>query len=256
MLSYGSKMRLLWAFNHITLAYAIWTAPQYLGYSLLWATLITTLGTYAGWHRYMMHKSFKTDKFRHNLMIWAGVWNCTGTPLILGASHRHHHKHSDTEEDLHSPHYLPWWKITWGYFSFDEKDFNVRMIKDLLRDPTVMFIHRNYFKIIMITATILFLIDPVVLGYVLGMSGTYVLYVGTVLGNVWLHKHGEKTHDTGDESRNNFLLALFMMGEGWHNNHHNNSLNYTTKEKWWQFDPTGLLIKYFLATDLKHDDLY
>ena len=147
MISYANKMRAIWAINHIALVYAIWAAPQYLVYSLIWGTFITTLGTYAGWHRYMMHKSFKTDKFRHNLMIWAGVFNCTGTPLVLGASHRHHHKYSDTEEDLHSPHYLPWWKITWGFFN--EPKFNSRMMKDLLRDPTVMFIHRHYFKIML-----------------------------------------------------------------------------------------------------------
>ena len=46
------------------------------------------------------------------------------------------------------------------------------------------------------------------------------------------------------------------MGEGWQNKHQNNRLNYTTQNKWYQFDPTGLIIKYNLATDLKHDRIY
>ena len=49
-----------------------------------------------------------------------------------------------------------------------------------------------------------------------------------------LHVHGHQDPETGDDSRNNWLLNLITIGEGWHNNHHNNSLSYTTQNKWWQ----------------------
>jgi stearoyl-CoA desaturase (delta-9 desaturase) len=32
--------------------------------------------------------------------------------------------------------------------------------------------------------------------------------------------YGERPFDTGDESRNNWLVALVSLGEGWHHNHH------------------------------------
>jgi len=31
---------------------------------------------------------------------------------------------------------------------------------------------------------------------------------------------GSRRFDTPDDSRNNFVLALITLGEGWHNNHH------------------------------------
>ena len=87
-------------------------------------------------------------------------------------------------------------------------------------------------------------------------SALYSLYASVFIINYMLHVHGHQDHETGDDSKNNWLLNLIALGEGWHNNHHNNSLSYTTQDKWWQFDPTGLFIKYFIATDLKHDHLY
>jgi stearoyl-CoA desaturase (delta-9 desaturase) len=55
--------------------------------------------------------------------------------------------------------------------------------------------------------------------------------------------HGTKRYVTGDESRNNWLLALFTMGEGWHNNHH--AYQYAARQgfRWWEIDPTYYLIK-------------
>jgi stearoyl-CoA desaturase (Delta-9 desaturase) len=55
--------------------------------------------------------------------------------------------------------------------------------------------------------------------------------------------HGSKRYVTGDESRNNPLLAFFTMGEGWHNNHH--AYQYSVRQgfKWWEWDPTYYLLK-------------
>jgi stearoyl-CoA desaturase (delta-9 desaturase) len=34
------------------------------------------------------------------------------------------------------------------------------------------------------------------------------------------HMFGKQPFDTGDESRNNWLMGTIGLGEGWHNNHH------------------------------------
>ena len=49
---------------------------------------------------------------------------------------------------------------------------------------------------------------------------TVLLYHGTFAVNSLTHLWGKKRFDTGDDSRNNSLVALFTFGEGWHNNHH------------------------------------
>jgi stearoyl-CoA desaturase (delta-9 desaturase) len=43
---------------------------------------------------------------------------------------------------------------------------------------------------------------------------------------------------TGDDSRNNWLLALFTMGEGWHNNHHACQSSARQGFRWWEMDVT------------------
>ena len=49
---------------------------------------------------------------------------------------------------------------------------------------------------------------------------TVCLYHATFAVNSISHLFGKKRFDTGDESRNNGLVALLTFGEGWHNNHH------------------------------------
>jgi stearoyl-CoA desaturase (delta-9 desaturase) len=52
---------------------------------------------------------------------------------------------------------------------------------------------------------------------------------------------GSRRYDTGDTSRNNAILAVLTLGEGWHNNHH-----YTVCARqgfrWWELDITYYLL--------------
>ena len=55
--------------------------------------------------------------------------------------------------------------------------------------------------------------------------------------------HGSKRYVTGDNSRNNWLLAFFTMGEGWHNNHHAYQASVRQGFRWWEIDLTFYIIK-------------
>jgi stearoyl-CoA desaturase (delta-9 desaturase) len=69
------------------------------------------------------------------------------------------------------------------------------------------------------------------------------------------HVLGAKRYVTGDDSRNNWLLALFTMGEGWHNNHHAYQSSVRQGFRWWEIDTTFYLLKMLswagLVWDLK-----
>src|SRR5713226_6993077 len=57
----------------------------------------------AGYHRYFSHRSFKTSRvFQFILAVLATTSTQKGV-LWWAANHRHHHRYSDTQEDLHSP---------------------------------------------------------------------------------------------------------------------------------------------------------
>ena len=76
-------------------------------------------------------------------------------------------------------------------------------------------------------------------GLVVGFCwSTVVLWHATFSINSLAHVVGRRRYVTGDESRNNWLLALLTMGEGWHNNHHAYQVSVRQGFRWWEFDPT------------------
>jgi stearoyl-CoA desaturase (delta-9 desaturase) len=78
-------------------------------------------------------------------------------------------------------------------------------------------------------------------GFVLS---TTVLFHATASINSLAHIFGKKRYDTGDESRNNFLLALITLGEGWHNNHHKHMGCTRQGFYWWEIDITYYGLKF------------
>ena len=57
-----------------------------------------------------------------------------------------------------------------------------------------------------------------------------------------------RLYSAGDLSKNNWLVALFTFGEGWHNNHHAFKFSAMHGLEWWQFDMTYLTIKTLEAS--------
>ena len=58
------------------------------------------------------------------------------------------------------------------------------------------------------------------------------------------HRWGRRRFNTRDESRNNWLLAILTLGEGWHNNHHHYPASARQGFYWWEIDLTyyGLML--------------
>jgi stearoyl-CoA desaturase (delta-9 desaturase) len=67
---------------------------------------------------------------------------------------------------------------------------------------------------------------------------TVLLFHGTFSINSAAHLWGSRRFDTPDDSRNNFVLALITLGEGWHNNHHKFMYACQQGIRWWEVDVT------------------
>ena len=76
---------------------------------------------------------------------------------------------------------------------------------------------------------------------------TVVLFHGTASINSFTHMFGSQRYETGDQSRNNFFLALITMGEGWHNNHHYFPGAARQGFYWWEVDFSFYLLKLLAA---------
>ena len=70
------------------------------------------------------------------------------------------------------------------------------------------------------------------------------VYHVTWLVNSACHFWGYRNFDiNNDRSKNNWIVGVLAMGEGWHNNHHAIADSARHGLKWWEFDSSWQLIK-------------
>ena len=230
------NLRLLWAWSHIAFLFSVInTTASATILSIAWGMFIVMIGGFAGFHRYFTHRSYKTDKYTEAVMFWLGIIMGLGRPIAIIFFHRWHHAHSDLEDDVHSPKYLSWWQILFGFYNMPS--LNKKYIKDLLKDKKIKFAQKHFFKIHILLNLVLLLVNPILPGLILAPITLYALYSGLLI-NYFSH--------IGGSSNNNPILALLTLGEGWHKNHHDDSSRYNNQVKWYQLDPTGWVIKHFL----------
>jgi fatty-acid desaturase len=208
--------------------------------------IFNCLGIILTYHRHHSHKGFKF-KYKWNEILFTlfGALTCSGSPIGWVAIHNEHHKHSDKQKDPHSPiHGL--WRVMSIDYPYDRDKWGIR---HLITQPYQRAFHKYYFGIIgiyMILLLVLFGIPGVYFGIIIP---SVIVLTAQGLTNFINHqaRFGYKNFDFPDQSKNIWWLALFNFGEGWHNNHHANPGNYTTKYKWWEFDMAGTIAKLVRA---------
>ncbi|HYE75715.1 MAG TPA: fatty acid desaturase, partial [Blastocatellia bacterium] len=178
-------------------------------------------------------------------------------PLWWAAHHRHHHIHTDTVSDLHSPLTRSFWRAHIGWFlSCESKLANHNLVTSLTKYRDLRFLDRYYSLPPILLALATFLLGVLLDQYFPGLQtsgwqmlawgffvSTVLLYHGTFTVNSIAHLFGTRRYKTKDNSRNNFLIALITLGEGWHNNHH----HYPSSERqgffWWEIDLTHYTLR-------------
>lgn len=197
----------------------------------------------AGYHRYFSHRSFRTSRAFQFVLACVAQSTAQKGVLWWAAVHRHHHRHSDTEDDVHSPrrHGLLYAHVGW-IFSRRLPATGASAVPDLGRFPELRVLDR--FEIV--PAVILGLATLLLGGwscFVVGFCwSTVLLYHCTFFINSLAHGHGSRRYVTGDDSRNNWWLALITMGEGWHNNHHAYQRSARQGFRWFEIDVTFYLL--------------
>lgn len=191
----------------------------------------------AGYHRYFSHRSYKTGRAFQFVLAFLGTTAMQNGPLWWASWHRRHHKHSDTPLDTHSPVLGGFWHAHVGWFldgSHDRPD--LCNVKDLARYPELRFLERHKWLPIVAYAVACFAVAGAA-GLVWGfVVSTIAVLHATALINSLAHVWGSRRFETNDDSRNNALLALLTLGEGWHNNHHDKMSVARQGVRWWEID--------------------
>ena len=227
-----------------------------------WQALVLCLAIYVvrmfgitgGFHRYFSHRSYKTSRFFQFLIAFLGTTAAQKGPLWWAASHRHHHRHSDTEHDLHSPVFKGlWWAHIGWVLSPENDEADLNTVKDLSKFPELRLLERFYyipplllipfcyFLAVIFPSLKLTGFESIIWG---ALVSTVLLYHGTFAINSLAHVLGRPRYKTGDHSKNSFLLAIITLGEGWHNNHHRFPGSEQQGFYWWEIDITHMILKF------------
>ncbi|MGD9688698.1 MAG: acyl-CoA desaturase [Phycisphaerales bacterium] len=244
----------------------------HLGIFVLMST-ITSFGITVGYHRLCTHKSFETPAFMRYLFAAAGSMAAQGPVIQWCGEHRRHHQHSDTEGDPHSPHMSrdgSWGEGLWatirgayhahmGWLFEGHSRGLGRYTRDLRADRALVAADRQFRWWVLAG-----LIIPAALGGLLTMT-----WMGALLGFLWgglvrvmivhhitwsvnsvCHLWGSRPFRTRDESRNNPVVGILALGEGWHNNHHAFPASARHGLKWWEVDFSYMLIRVLALVGL------
>lgn len=201
------------------------------------------LGVSLTYHRSLTHYALRMPKWLERLFASFACLSGTGSPIMWVMTHRQHHRFADRPGDPHPPGAVL--KTFFGVYPRVNGH-----IRDIARDSFYRFWHKNYFALLASWGGILWAAG--------GANAFYYLYVLPVFCSIlvsnalnWFgHKDSlisYRNWRTPEDSQNNWLMAIFAFGEGWHNNHH----KYPTSAqfggwKWYEID-----ITYIVARTLK-----
>lgn len=250
---------------HLACLAVIWV-----GFS--WFALVFCIALYvvrmfaitAFYHRYFSHKAFQTSRVGQFMFALLGATAVQRGPLWWAGHHREHHQFSDQANDAHSPkqHGFLWSHLGW-FLSSNNFATKLERVKELARYPELRFLDRFDVIVPVVLAVGIYAFGDLLAeqlptletnGWQLFVWGfvisTVALYHGTFTVNSLAHVWGKRRYNTTDDSRNNWLLALITLGEGWHNNHHHYPAAARQGFYWWEIDLTYYALKLLSWTGL------
>ena len=192
----------------------IYTEPT-IGEAVFWFVLAAFVSRIAnvGYHRWLTHHQFEPSWFGKKLMLWFMVMTAEAPPGHYVVSHLQHHKHTDEEGDPHGPKQIGFWRMFFG--KYDEVKPSVGAMRLYARNKEAQWVTKNYWN--------LWLANWIILGLI---SKWLIVWLAFLFSWSWIWTnilnyagHGGKK---GEPTNLNWICNIFMGGEDYHKNHHDN----------------------------------
>lgn len=214
---------------------------------LMW--VLMSIGMEVGVHRLFSHRSFKTYRWIEVLLAYLGSIAGQGSVMFWVAVHKgYHHPYSDTLKDPHSPVHGFFHSYVGWLMDETQNTISYRSTVDLMRDPVQVYLHKHYYKIIILTILVLFLINPLLCGAYF-LASTVCIQQNFIVNYVCHDKRfGYRSFEVKDRSRNIPLLSLLSWGLSLHNNHHYDPASYTLSFKKSEIDLSAVVIRLISIT--------
>ena len=193
----------------------------------------------AGYHRYFSHRSYRTSRAFQLILAILGASAMQNGPIWWASWHRRHHQYTDQPRDPHSPKLAGFWYAHMGWIlNPASTNPDLSNVRDLTRFPELRLVDKyKWAPIVTYAVGCYALAGASGLVWSFAVSTILVLHA-TALINSLGHAWGTRRYATRDTSRNNALLAVITLGEGWHNNHHHAMHLARQGRVWWELDPT------------------
>ncbi len=205
---------------------------------------VRMFGVTGGYHRYFSHRTYRTSRAFQLVLAVLAQSSIQKGALWWAAHHRDHHKYSDTPKDPHSYRDYGFWYSHVGWIlSSETEETDYSRISDLARYPELRWLNKWHVVPSVVLAVALFFIGgwhALLWGF---FVSTTLLWHGTFTINSLSHIWGKRRYATTDDSKNNPVLAIVTMGEGWHNNHHYYPRSVRQGFRWWQIDMTYYVLR-------------
>jgi stearoyl-CoA desaturase (delta-9 desaturase) len=243
----------------LTFAVAVVVVPWYgilHGYhaaAWIWFTLFlgaNGMSITCGYHRLYAHSSYDAHPLLKAAYLLFGAMALQNSALVWAAGHRVHHRFiDDMERDPYCARRGFWFShIGWMLHDYPSGTPDLSTVRDMQRDPMVMFQHRHYYALALLTNLGL----PLAVGLLSGDLWGALLLAGvlrlvashhfTFFINSLAHMWGSQPYTEKNTARDNPVVALLTYGEGYHNFHHMFAHDYRNGVRWWQWDPSKWFI--------------
>ncbi|MBN9400403.1 MAG: acyl-CoA desaturase ['Candidatus Kapabacteria' thiocyanatum] len=210
---------------------------------------LTEFGVTFGYHRMVVHKAFTAHPILKAIVLAFGSMAFQGPVINWASVHTKHHAMSDQEGDPHTPTFRGFifahfeWLIEMT--STDMAAIRSKYESRYTKDPMLVWFDKTF-----LLWSAFSLILPFLLGGWQGLLWGGLIRIFLTSHVTWsvnsvCHIVGGRMFKTTDQSRNNFIVGLLALGEGWHNNHHAFPSSAFHGLRWWQIDITAYMIRIF-----------
>jgi len=231
----------------------------------------TGMSITVGYHRLFSHKAFKASWPVKLFVLLFGAAAFENSALWWSSEHRKHHKHVDTDDDPYDITKGFFWAHM-GWLMFKLKPATpIDNVQDLKKDGLIVWQDKWVHGIAFFMSFIL----PSGIGYLYAITTENLTPLAGLLGGLLIpgvarvvmvqhatfcinslcHMIGSRPYSTSHSARDSWIAAIFTMGEGYHNYHHEFQWDYRNGVKSWQLDPSKWIIwilsKFGLTNDLK-----
>lgn len=204
--------------------------------------LLTGFGITVGFHRYATHRSFQSGPVVKFVLLALGSMAVEGSVLSWVATHWKHHRLADKPGDPHSP-LEGLFHAHIGWMFSDRGGVPERDAKHLMKDKVAVFMSRTFVFWVVLGFVVPYLVDGwrgLLWG---GLVRVFITHHLTWSVNSICHQFGRRAFATPDQSHNQWIVGLFGLGEGWHNNHHAFPESAFHGLRWYEIDLSGYVIR-------------